>query len=97
MEIDGVVIQLHHCHELFADEFGPYSFFRLLALVNTEDYFVSPLFRCVGYDDIMLIRHANTGDLEDGCVFFRSVAVKLVIGSIIFNPRRTAVGALVAS
>ena len=64
--------------------------------MNTEDNFVGPRRSRIGYHNIMLIRHADTGYLELSCVRFKSVAVKLIIGSIIFNPRRTTVRALVA-
>ena len=66
----------------------------MFVIVNTKRDSVVPLRSRIRDNDIMLIRHTYSGYLEDGCVCLRCVAVKLVIGSIIFNPRRIVVGAL---
>ena len=96
MEIDDVVVQLRHRHQLLTDEFGPYFTLYIFVLVNTVSDGIRPRRSRIGDNDIMLIRYTHTGDLEDGCVCLRSVAVKLIIRSVIFNPRRTTVRALVA-
>ena len=94
VEIDGVVIQFHHRHQLFANEFGPYRLLYIFVMVNTENDLIGPRRSGIRDHDIMLIRHANTGNLENGGISLGCFSIKLIISRVIFHVGHIAVGAL---
>ena len=96
MEIDSLVVNHCDCLQLLAYQFRLHFADCLLVMVVGKYDLVRPFVGGVGYNYIVLIRHAYTGDLEDGCVLFICHTVKLVGGSVVRNPRSTLVAALIA-
>ena len=93
MEIDNLVVNLRDSLQLLAYQFRLHFADCLLVMVVGEYDLVRPFVGGVGYNYIVFIRHAYTGDLEDGCIRLICYSVKLVGGCVVCNPRSTAVAA----
>ena len=94
MEIDNLVVNLRDSLQLLAYQFRLHFADCLLVMVVGKYDLVRPFIGRVGYNYIVLIRHAYTRNLEDGCVRLICHTVKLVGGCVVCNPRSTLVAAL---
>ena len=91
MEIDSLVVNHCDCLQLLAYQFRLHFADCLLVMVVGKYDLVRPFVGGVGYNYIVLIRHAYTRNLEDGSILLVCHSVKLVGGSVVCNPRSTAV------
>ena len=94
MEIDNLVVNLRDSLQLLAYQFRLHFADCLLVMVVGKYDLVRPFVGGVGYNYIVLIRHAYTRNLEDGCIRLVCHSVKLVVGSVVRNPRSALVAAL---
>ena len=94
MEIDRVVSRLRYRQQLFTDHRCPYLFSRLLAIMIAELNRIAPYMRSsIRQYNVMLIRYADTRDLEGRCFAFRLHTVELVEGLVVVHERRVFTGA----
>ena len=94
VEIDRVVAHLRYRQQLLTNHGCPYLFARLLAVMIAELNRIAPYMRSrIRQHDIMLIRHADTRNLESCCFAFCSYTVKLVVCLIVLHVRRVDTGA----
>ena len=96
MEIDRVVPHLRYRQQVLTDHGCPYLFARLLAVMISKLNRIAPYMRSrIRQHDIMLIRYADTRDLEGRCFAFCPHTVELVERLVVFYERRVYTGALV--
>ena len=95
VEIDGVVAHLRYRQQLLTDHGCPYLFARLLAAMISKLNRIAPSLRRIRQHNEVLIRHADTRDLESCCFAFRPHTVELVERLVVVHERRVYTGARV--